>query len=148
MLGHLNHARALSLVEDARMAFMSGSPCESTDQGRTARGVILARLEVDYLHQVRYRVGESLPIESWITKLGTKSLVMRQELFQDDRVVLRADAICVAFDYDADVSRPFDNDERAFWSRYEEDQPCGTTSAARCGGATWTPTATSTTSST
>jgi acyl-CoA thioester hydrolase len=122
MLGHLNHARVLSLVEDARMAFMSGSPGESTDQGRSSRGVILARLEVDYLQQVRYRVGESLPIVSWITKLGTKSLVMRQELLQDERVVLRADAICVAFDYDTDASRPFDDEERAFWSGYQADQ--------------------------
>ena len=88
----------------------------------SAPTVYPARLEVDYLHQVLYRVGESLPVESWITKLGTKSLVMRQELFQDDRVVLRADAICVAFDYDADASRPFDDDERAFWTAYQEDE--------------------------
>jgi acyl-CoA thioester hydrolase len=123
MLGHLNHARLLSLVEDARMAFLADSPTVSAEAGRSPRGVILARLEVDYLHQVRYRVGESLPVASWVVKLGNKSMVMRQELFQDDRVVLRADAICVAFDYDADVSRPFDADERAFWSRYAEDQP-------------------------
>jgi len=73
------------------------------------------------IHQVLYRVGESLPVESWITKLGTKSIVMRQELFQDDRVVLRADAICVAFDYYGDASRPFDPDEREFWTSYQED---------------------------
>jgi acyl-CoA thioester hydrolase len=122
MLGHLNHARTLSLVEDGRMAFLAESPTVSADQGRSPRGVILARLEVDYLHQVRYRVGESLPIESWVTKLGTKSLTMRQEVLQDDRVVLRVDAICVAFDYDAEASRAFDADERAFWTSYQEDQ--------------------------
>jgi acyl-CoA thioester hydrolase len=122
MLGHVNHARALSLVEDGRMAFTAESPAVGAEQGRTARGVILARLEVDYLHQVLYRVGESLPVESWITQLGTKSIVMRQELSQDDRVVLRADAICVAFDYAADASRPFDDDERAFWASYQEDE--------------------------
>jgi acyl-CoA thioester hydrolase len=123
MLGHLNHARTLSLVEDARMGFLSISPTVSAEHGRHPRGIILARLEVDYLRQVRYRVGESLPIESWISKLGTKSLTMRQELFQDDRIALRADAICVAFDYDADVSRPFDADEREFWTSYQDDLP-------------------------
>jgi acyl-CoA thioester hydrolase len=121
MLGHVNHARVLSLVEDARMAVFSGSPTVSAERGRSARGVILARLEVDYLRQVRYRVGETLPVETWITKLGTKSLVMRQELQQDGDVALRADAICVAFDYDADASRPFDDEERAFWSSYLDD---------------------------
>jgi acyl-CoA thioester hydrolase len=121
MLGHINHARALSLIEDGRMAFMSESPAVGAELGRVTRGIILARLEVDYLHQVHYRAGESLPVETWITKLGTKSLVMRQELSQDDRVVLRADAICVAFDYAADASRPFDPDEREFWMSYAED---------------------------
>jgi acyl-CoA thioesterase FadM len=38
MLGHLNHARALSLVEDGRMAFMSESPTVVADQGRSPRG--------------------------------------------------------------------------------------------------------------
>ncbi|MGZ4638862.1 MAG: acyl-CoA thioesterase [Actinomycetes bacterium] len=123
MLGHLNHARILSLVEDARMAFLSISPTVSADRGRSPRGVILARIEVDYLRQVRYRVGESLPVETWITKLGTKSLTMRQELSQDGQVALRADAICVAFDYDADRSRPFDDDEREFWAAYQDDKP-------------------------
>ncbi|MGZ4597933.1 MAG: acyl-CoA thioesterase [Actinomycetes bacterium] len=123
MLGHLNHARILSLVEDARMAFLSISPTVSADRGRSPRGVILARIEVDYLRQVRYRVGESLPVETWITKLGTKSLTMRQELSQDSQVALRADAICVAFDYDADRSRPFDDDEREFWASYQDDKP-------------------------
>ena len=123
MLGHLNHARILSLVEDARMAFLSISPTVSADQGRSPRGVILARIEVDYLRQVRYRVGESLPVETWISKLGTKSLTMRQELSQDGQLALRADAICVAFDYDADRSRPFDDDEREFWASYQDDKP-------------------------
>jgi acyl-CoA thioester hydrolase len=123
MLGHVNHARALSLIEDARMGFLAISPTVSAHHGRSPRGIILARLEVDYLRQLHYRVGEFLPAESWVTKLGTKALTMRQELRQDDRVVLRADAICVAFDYDSDLSRPFDEDERAFWSSYQEDQP-------------------------
>lgn len=123
MLGHLNHARILSLIEDARMAFLSISPTVSADQGRSPRGLILARIEVDYLHQVRFRVGESLPVESWTSKLGTKSLTLRQELRQDDQVVLRADAICVAFDYDADRSRPFEPDEREFWTSYQDDLP-------------------------
>ena len=121
MLGHLNHARALSLVEDARMALLAESPTVSADHGRSPRGVILARLEVDYLAQIRYRVGEALPVDTWITKLGTRSLVMRQEMSQHGTVALRSDAICVAFDYDTDLSRAWLDDEREFWGRYLED---------------------------
>ena len=48
-LGHVNHARALSLFEDARLAMAQGGPGDG--------GLILARLEVDYLRQLYYRVG-------------------------------------------------------------------------------------------
>jgi acyl-CoA thioester hydrolase len=121
MLGHLNHARLLGLVEDARMAFLADAPGGDVSGGPTDRGVILARLEVDYLGQVRYRVNEVLGVESWIVRLGGKSMTMRQELTQDGAVVLQADAFCVMFDYDADVSRQIDDDERSFWSQYLED---------------------------
>ncbi|MEO7980565.1 MAG: acyl-CoA thioesterase [Sporichthyaceae bacterium] len=121
MLGHLNHARLLALVEDARMALLAQAPGGDVTGGRSARGVILARLEVDYLAQVRYRVDEVLPVESWVLRLGGKSLTLRQELSQDGAVVLRADAFCVMFDYDADASRPIAADERKFWDHYVEE---------------------------
>ena len=121
MLGHLNHARLLGLVEDARMALLAQAPGGDVTGGRSARGVILARLEVDYLAQVRYRVDEVLPVESWVVRLGNKSMTMRQQLSQDGVVVLRADAFCVMFDYDCDASRKIDDDEREFWGGYLEE---------------------------
>ena len=113
--GHVNHARALSLLEDARLAW-------AADMAPTADGrqpdVILARLEVDYLRQLYYRAGERLCVRSRITRIGTKSITMRQELIQDDDVAIRVDAICVLFDYDADATRALTDSERAFWSEY------------------------------
>ena len=109
-LGHVNHARALSLIEDARLAMVDGP----------GGSVILARLEVDYLRQLYYRVGERPCVVSWVTRLGTKSFVVRQELIQDDVPAIRADGICVVFDIATDSSRALTDDERAFWSRYLE----------------------------
>jgi acyl-CoA thioester hydrolase len=102
------------------MAILAEAPGGDLSGGRSPRGVILARLEVDYLAQVRYRVNEVLPVETWVRRLGTKSFVLRQELAQDGTVALRTDAFCVAFDYDSDASRALDDDERAFWSGYLE----------------------------
>jgi acyl-CoA thioester hydrolase len=110
-LGHVNHARALSLIEDARLAMVAELPGES---------MILARLEVDYLRQLYYRVGERPSVTSWVTRLGTKSLTVRQELVQDDQVVIRADVVMVTFDYATDASRPLTDDERRHWSKYLE----------------------------
>lgn len=110
-LGHVNHARALSLLEDARLAMSDGLP---------GRGMILARLEVDYLRQLYYRSGERLPVSSWVTRLGTKSLTVRQELSQDDHVVIRVDCVLVAFDFETDASRPLTDEERTHWSELLE----------------------------
>ena len=109
MLGHVNHARALALLEDARLAIAQGPP---------GGGMILARLEVDYLRQLYYRVSEPLCVSSWVVRLGTKSITLRQELVQDDQVAIRADCVMVMFDYDTDASRALTEDERAQWTTY------------------------------
>ena len=111
--GHVNHARALSLLEDARLAIGSRAP--GTD-GQP--GFILGRLEVDYLRQLAYRAGERLTVRSWVSRLGTKSLTVRQELIQDGEAAIRADGVCVLFDYAAGHSRPMTDSERAYWGRY------------------------------
>ncbi len=84
------------------------------------RGIILARLEVDYLRQLYYRTGERLCVRSTVTRLGTRSLTVRQELVQDDAVAIRADVVMVAFDFATDASRPLTDAERAHWSRFAE----------------------------
>jgi acyl-CoA thioester hydrolase len=109
MLGHVNHARALALLEDARLAMVDGFP---------GSPLILARLEVDYLRQLYYRAGERLCVTSWVTRLGTKSFTLRQELVQDGEVAIRADVVMVQFDFETNVSRPMADDERAHWSRF------------------------------
>jgi len=112
--GHVNHARALSLLEDARLAMAGGAP--GVAAGRP--DVILARLEVDYLRQLYYRVGEQLCVRSRVTRMGTKSFTMRQELVQDDEVAIRLDAILVLFDVTTDSSRAMTDEERAYWGSY------------------------------
>ena len=82
--------------------------------------MILARLEVDYLRQLYYRVGERLLVNTVVTRLGTKSFTVRQELVQDDQLAIRADALMVAFDFEADASRPLTDEERAHWTTYLE----------------------------
>jgi acyl-CoA thioester hydrolase len=111
-LGHVNHARALSLLEDARLAMADEAPGDV--------GLILARLEVDYLRQLYYRTGERLCVRSVVARLGAKSFTVRQELIQDGEVAIRADVVMVMFDFDTDSSRPLTDDERAHWSRYLE----------------------------
>lgn len=113
--GHVNHARALSLLEDARLAMAAEAP--GVLPGRQP-DIILARLEVDYLRQLHYRVGEQVRVRSWVIRLGTKSFTMRQELVQDDQAAIRLDAVLVLFDVTTDTSRPMTDEERTYWGGY------------------------------
>jgi acyl-CoA thioester hydrolase len=63
-------------------------------------------------------VGERLCVRSWVTRVGTKSFTMRQELLQDDQVAIRVDAVLVVFDITADASRPLTDEERDYWGRW------------------------------
>ena len=113
-LGHVNHARALGLLEDARMAVLADVPGGPP-------GLILARLEVDYLRQLYYRVGERLLVRSSVARLGTSSVTLRQELAQDGEVAIRALAVCVHFDFGTDTSRAMTDAERGHWTTFVQD---------------------------
>ncbi|SDP47363.1 acyl-CoA thioester hydrolase [Klenkia soli] len=115
--GHVNHARALSLLEDARLTMAS----EAGDGG-AAPPVILARLEVDYRRQLFYRPGEQVRVESWVTRLGRSSITTRQDLHQDGAVAISVVAVLVVVDGDA--SRPLTDAERAWWTTFLEE-PAG-----------------------
>ena len=112
-LGHVNHARALSLLEDARLAMVADLPASP--------GVILARLEADYLRQLYHRFGERLTVSTAVTRIGTTSFTVRQELVQDGQVAIRAVVVMVAFDFGTDTSRPLTDAERAHWGRWSDD---------------------------
>ncbi len=120
--GHVNHARALALLEDARLT-MATEPSAGGD-GAADPPVILARLEVDYLRQLYYRPHEQVAIESWATRLGTSSVTLRQELRQDGHVAIAAVAVLVMVDDGLTGSRPLTQAERAFWSTFLEE-PAG-----------------------
>ena len=76
---------------------------------------------MDYLRQLYSRVGERLCVRSTVTRLGTKSFTVRQELVQDDEVAIRADVVMVVFDFATDSSRALSDSERAHWSRFLDD---------------------------
>ena len=97
--GHVNHARALSLLEDARLAVAAEAPGVVPGGSRTSSW---PRLEVDYLRSSTTGWASRSSVRSWVTRIGTKSFTMRQELVQDDAVAIRLDAVIVLFDMATD----------------------------------------------
>ena len=60
-------------------------------------------------------------MRSTVTRLGTKSLTVRQELVQDGEVAIRADVVLVVFDFETDASRAMTEEERTHWKAYLAD---------------------------
>jgi acyl-CoA thioester hydrolase len=116
-MGHINHARYLSYFEDARMQLLSTSAsglAGATDD----RGYIAARVAVDYLYPVEFRVGLTLGVQTWVGRIGTSSWTMPAELYDGEQLVARCESTVVAYSYEHRASRPLDPDERAFWEQY------------------------------
>jgi acyl-CoA thioester hydrolase len=115
-MGHVNHARYLSYFEDARMALLAASPTR-VPGGAGHRGCIAARVAVDYLAQVTFRPGLMLRVQSAVSRIGTSSWTLRQELYADrPDPAARCECVMVTYDYAAEKPRPLDEDERAFWA--------------------------------
>jgi acyl-CoA thioester hydrolase len=117
-MGHINHARYLSYLEDARMELLSTSPSGLAGAADGDRGYIAGRLSIDYRHPAMYRPGLVLRVETWVSRIGTKSWTFAHRLLDADTVVAESECVVVAYSYLDAKARPLDPDERAFWEMY------------------------------
>jgi acyl-CoA thioester hydrolase len=105
-MGHVNNARPLTFIEDARLAFMTSLKTPVTG------GVIVARTEVDYLRPI-VPSREPLAVSVDVGDIGRSSFRLVSEIEQDGTVAARASVVMVAYDYGEARSRPLTDDERA-----------------------------------
>lgn len=95
MLGHLNNTSYALYAEQGRVAFM-----DAFRQGGAFPEnvfVILARIELDFLRQVRY--GDRVHVLTRVAKLGRTSVTLAQDVYGDDVPAARAVSVVVVFDY-------------------------------------------------
>ena len=112
--GHVNNVKYFEYYQEARIAFLSG--LADGQPGTTGRGVVVARIDVDYLRPILFRT-EPFRIETWVSRVGTSSYDLQAEIRDGDDVLSRAHAVVVAFDQDQQRSRRLSDVER---SRLEE----------------------------
>lgn len=91
--GHVNNARILTLVEEARIQagdlWWGSSPNE--DPPRVVRAI-----NVEYQRAVHY--GPKTSMDVWISKIGNSSYEVSHELFQDGNPCVRAKVVIVILD--------------------------------------------------
>lgn len=138
--GHLNNAKALSLLEEARvMAFWRRgdahvpavqSQPRIPDELRFEGGVgadthtLIVRQEIEYVLPIAYRPGSAVDIDLWICALGGASLDVGYEAFdQEGNPAIRALTTIVIVDAATGRPRRITEQERAGWHAWMDDPP-------------------------
>jgi thioesterase-3 len=77
MYGHVNHARYLEFMEEARWSLVE----QAVDlQAFDAQGFGFVVVRIDISFRRPARVGDELEIRSWLGHVGGKSAVIRQDI--------------------------------------------------------------------
>lgn len=116
-MGHINNTRYLTFVEDARTQWFDRLP---SDKGYGS--AILARMECDYIQQARTRDNDRLRTVNTVLSIGRSSVRLQQDIQRmNGEVVNRAVAVMVHFDYDANTSRPWTDEQRVWMKSFAID---------------------------
>lgn len=99
VMGHVNNAVYLNYFEQARMHFFAHYFGKQWDW--VSNGILLARNEIDYKEPTL--LNDDVHIETWIARVGTKSLELEYEVYipesESRRVKAKGKSILVCFDY-------------------------------------------------
>lgn len=107
-LGHVNNARIITLMEEARIRWTRGGE----DNQRFGFGTVVASLQVDYLHPLHY--GPDFSIRLGTVRIGTKSFTVRHMGVQNGVMVFDGTTVMVPLAEDGVSSRTLDHDERSW----------------------------------
>ncbi|WP_205697863.1 thioesterase family protein [Conexibacter sp. SYSU D00693] len=113
MLGHLNQAVYHELLEEGRGALMTQLAQRRTGDGHVHHTYVLARVELDYRHEVRKDHG-TVDVVARVGRVGTKSVTMEHEVvLPDGTVAAEGRTVMVGWDAQGRRARELSPDERA-----------------------------------
>ncbi|SMX99587.1 acyl-CoA thioester hydrolase [Brevibacterium iodinum ATCC 49514] len=112
LLGHVNNARMITLIEECRVRWMH----EIRAGHITGGGLLVARQTIDYLVPVMY--GPELKMTVTVKKLGNSSFTINTRGDQDGRQVFDHDCVLVHIDRDSQKPTPLTPELRAVFEPY------------------------------
>ena len=107
--GHVNNATYLVYAQEARYAWSK------------MLEMVVARAEVDFVAPI-YTGDFYLDIEIWVNKIGNSSFGLTYEMKNGDELVARVKTVQVTVSMDTKKSRPINDAEREFLTRYLETE--------------------------
>ncbi len=107
-LGHVNNAKIVTLVEEARVRWSGRHEGSELFE----HGLVVASLKLDYLRPVYY--SSYVIVRVGVQRIGTTSFVVRHIGYQDGTPVFDASNVMVALAEDKLSSRPLNQQERSW----------------------------------
>lgn len=107
-LGHVNNARVVTLMEEARLRFTQ----PRSDSGRFPFGTVVASMKVDYLRPLYYQ--PNMIVRLSVVRIGTKSFTLRHVGIQDGAPVFDGTSVMVPLAEDGKSSRAINELERTW----------------------------------
>jgi acyl-CoA thioester hydrolase len=119
---HLNHASAVTVLEEARIGLFFAAAAAEGVTGFSS-GLLVAGLNVEYRRQVNWRT-EPVRVAMWVDEVRAASFRISYELHDgpdpSDPVAIAAWTRMAQFDLDAHRPRRLDADERAFLAKWAD----------------------------
>ncbi|MGO2804648.1 acyl-CoA thioesterase [Glutamicibacter arilaitensis] len=105
-LGHVNNARIVTLMEEARIRWTR----EDGNAGRFEFGTVVASIQIDYLRPLYYQ--PEMVIRMGISRIGNKSFTVRGIGYQNGQPVFDSTTVMVPLAGDGVSSRSLNELER------------------------------------
>lgn len=112
LLGHVNNARMITLVEECRIRWLHKEKAERITGG----GMLVARQSIDYILPVMY--GPELTMTLTVSTIGNSSFTVTTRGDQDGRQVFSSDVVLVHLDRETGRPAPIAEDIRSLLERY------------------------------
>ena len=117
--GHINNAKYLTYVQEARADF-TWFARQASGKTPLLFDMVVARAEVDYIEPI-YDGGMDIDCQIWVTRIGTASFEMEYELVHKGVIRARVKTTQVAVSVETKRSRPLSDEEREFLTEYLEE---------------------------
>jgi acyl-CoA thioester hydrolase len=132
---HVNHARTVTLLEEARVELVFRRGAER-GAGAWTDGLLVASLEVQYKNQIPYR-GQSVLVSIWVHQVRAASFLLDYELRvgpePSDSIAVTARTTMVPFDLVAGRPRRLTEAEREFLALWTDGEGDARVSEVRAG---------------
>lgn len=113
---HVNNAAYLTYIQEARVDLVWYSRKRENLQP-VLDEMVVAHADIDYLNPI-YDAGIEIDIAIWVSKIGTSSFVLQYELSKDGEIYAKAKTVQVTVSMDTKGSRPINDHEREFLTKY------------------------------